>query len=333
MILTPAVLALLGGSALVCALAVVASVAGLSAVLGWDPDDSSPRQLVRERRSTLVEAALTLVLGCQLASLFLFVATAEHLHSLFTGAMCAAGTLNANAFGYPTLLIKLAVFGLCGLWLVVNRASAAAASTGLVRFKHAFLVLICGGLVAENVLQYRYFSGLDPEIITSCCATVFSDRAAGLGAELAALPASGCRNAFFAGLALTLAAGMRSLGGGRSPTPFAILSVPLGALSAAAVVSWIAPAFYQLPTHHCPFCLLSAEHHFVGYPLYATLSVAVVAGGGSGIVHRLRALDPFGCIRPGEERRLCVASMTSFVFFSLIALWPVVTTGYRVGGP
>jgi hypothetical protein len=332
MFLNPAVFALLACSAVVGSAAALAAIAGLSVVAGWDPDDSSARQLARERRSVLVEATVRMALGCQLVSLFLFVATAEHLHSLFTGAMCAAGTLNANPFGYPTVLVKTAVFVLCGLWLVVNRASASAASVGLVRFKVLFLVIVAAGVAAENVLQYRYFAGLDPEIITSCCASIFSDRSVGLGAELAALPAAGCRAVFLVGLAATLVVGVRSIAPGRSPALFAILTVPLGALSMAAVVSWIAPAYYQLPTHHCPFCLLSRDHHFVGYPLYASLSLAVVAGGGSGLVHRLRSIDPLACIRAGEERRLCVASMIGFVFFSLVALWPLVTTSYRAGG-
>lgn len=332
MIITPAILALLGCSAVVCAVAALAAAVGLSVVVGWDPEDSSARQIARERHSVLVESGMRVVLACQLLSLTLFVATAEHLHSLFSGAMCAAGTLNANPFGYPTLLVKVAGFVLCGLWLVVNRASAAAASTGLVRFKHLSLVLIVVAIAAENVLQYRYFSALDPEIITSCCAVIFSDRSAGLAAGLAALPAPECRLAFLAGLALTLWAGLRSLRPGRSPALFAALALPFGALSMAAVVSWVAPAFYQLPNHHCPFCLLSLNHHYVGYPLYASLAIAVVTGGGSGIVHRLRAIDPFRCIRPGEERRLCKTSVACFLLFSLIALWPVLTTHYRVGG-
>ena len=79
-------------------------------VMGWNPEDGGRAQLMRERRSFLVEAGLKVVLCFQLVSLFLFVVTVQHLHSLFTGAMCAAGTLNANSHGYPTLAAKVAVF-------------------------------------------------------------------------------------------------------------------------------------------------------------------------------------------------------------------------------
>ena len=40
---------------------------------------------------------MTYPFGFQLASLFLFIYTADHLHPLFVGAMCAAGTLYVNA--------------------------------------------------------------------------------------------------------------------------------------------------------------------------------------------------------------------------------------------
>ncbi len=332
MVLSPAVLGLLCCSALVGALAALAAAVGLSVMVGWDPEDSGDRQLARERRSFLVEAALRVVLGCQLLSLFLFIATADRLHPLFTGAMCAAGTLNASRFGYPTLLLKMAGFLLCGLWLVVSRASLAAGSAGLVRVKQVSSLCIAGVLLAENVLQYRYFSDLNPEILTSCCATLFNEEAVGLGAGLAAIPVRESRVIFFVALVLTLGAGLRSLRNARSTALFSGLTLFFGFVSVIAVITWVAPGFYELPTHHCPFCLLSSDYGYVGYPLYGFLSLGVVAGGGSGLLRILRAVDPLRSIGPGEERRLCVTSMSSFVLFVLIAVWPMLTSDFRIEG-
>ncbi len=330
MLLSPAVLALVGSSALVSAVVAAAAAAGLTAAARWSPDDGGARQLARERRMLLVEATLKVALGFELLSLFLFVATAERLHPLFTGAMCAAGTLNASLFGYPTLLLKVAAFFGCGLWLVVHRASVAAAGTALVRAKAILVLAVLALLVAETVLQVLYFADLDPEIITSCCATIFGAGTAGAGSRLAALPAGAIRTAFFALLALTLGAGL--LGRGRAAALYSLLAVVLGAVSAAAVVSWVAPGFYRLPTHHCPFCLLSAELNYIGYLLYGVLAVAVVAGAGAGLVRALRGLDPARDLRAGEERRLCLASMAGFALFALIAAWPTVTSGLRLEG-
>ena len=332
MLLSPAVLGLLTCSALVGAVAVLASAVGLSVVFRWDPEDSGDRQLARERRSFLVEAALRVVLGCQLLSLFLVIATADRLHPLFTGAMCAAGTLNAGSFGYSTLLLKIAGLVLCGLWLIVSRASLNAASTGLVRFKHISALCIAGALLAENVLQYRYFSDLRPEILTSCCATMFSEDANGLGANVASWPVRESRITFFAAVSLALITGLRSLRDSRTLALFSAVTLLLGGISLAAVITWIAPGYYELPTHHCPFCLLSSEYGYVGYPLYGLLSLGVVAGGGSGLLHNLRAIDPWDAIEPGREGRLCITSMVAFALFVAVAIWPMVASDFRMEG-
>ena len=327
MLLSPAVLALVSGSALICAVTLLAAGAGVTVVYGWNPDDWGRRQLAREHRMLLVEAALQVALGCQLLSLVLFVATVERLHPLFTGAMCAAGTLAASVYGYPVLTVKVAVFLLCGLWLVTNRAAPAAASTVWVRVKHLSVLAVAAALLLENVLQIRYFSDLDPEILTSCCATIFGEESEGLAAGVAALPAGPSRAAFFVVLALVLVAGLGLLHRGTAAWLFALLAVVLGAVSLAAVLSWVAPAYYELPTHHCPFCLLSREVGYVGYPLYLLLAVAVVSGVGTGLVRGLRRLDPSESVPPAAERRLCLTSMASFVLIALIAVWPLLFSG------
>lgn len=332
MLLHPAVLSLMWCSAAIGGIAIVAAITGVTIAVGWDSEDGSRRQLTRERRSLLVSSGIKLVLGWQLVSLFLFVAAADHLHSLFSGAMCAAGTLNASPFGYPTLLIKIAVFVLCGLGLVVMRASAAAWTTGLVRFKHLYVLVLAAALVVENVLQIRYFTDLDPEIITSCCATIFRVGADGFGADLAGVSMGTSRLAFFGGFTLTLGAGTQYLVRGTSPAFFSAQVPVLTILAVVAVISWVAPGFYQLPTHHCPFCLLSWRYGFVGHALYGALALALVAGCGSWLVYSLRSLDRFASIKPGVERRLCAVSMAGFVVFSLIALWPTLTSGVRLDG-
>lgn len=329
MILSPAVLALLSCSVLVCGIAVVALIAGLSAAVRWNPDDSGERQLARERRAYLAEVAMKVVLACELLSLFLFVAAVDHLHTLFDGAMCAAGTLNAGPLGYPALLATVACFLLCGVWLVVQHASAGVATSGLVRIRQFGLLLVVGALCTQTVLQTRFFASLDPEIVTSCCATIFGENARGIGAGVASLPVRESQVVFFVGIAVTLGVGSRAIGVGRSPTLFSFLSVVLGVVSLASIVIWVGPCFYRTPTHHCPFCLLSPRHGYVGYPLYVALAVAVVTGCGSGVVHALRSFDPGRGIRQLVERRLCQASIVSFVAFFLLAVWPMLISDFR----
>ena len=83
---------------------------GIQILRRWDLKSGSELQLTLERKTYLVSTLLAYAFAFQLGSLFLFIYTADHLHPLFVGAMCAAGSLFVNPFGYPTLLLKTATF-------------------------------------------------------------------------------------------------------------------------------------------------------------------------------------------------------------------------------
>lgn len=332
MLLSPAVIALVTCSAVICCLTSCAAAAGLAASARWDPESSSRRQLERERRWMLVETGTRLVFALQLVSLAVFVATADRLKSLFTGAMCAVGSLNAHPLGTPTLAFKCVVFILCGIWLVTNRAFVSAVSTGLVRSRAALLVLIAGLLIVENLVQLGYFCGLEPEVITSCCAIVFDRSKEGLGAGLADLPVGWSRLVFGVGIASTAASGLHATLRHRSTVAYSVIAAALGLVTVTAVVTWIAPGYYELPSHHCPFCVLSSDYGYVGYGLYLSLAFAVIAGLGSGLVRGFRCFDRHDSIPAREERRLCSISMISFAVVAAIAWWPLLASPFRMGG-
>ena len=101
MILHPAVIALLTGSLLVGLMVAYAAFWGWRIIDGWDLQSGSERQIALEKKTYLVSTLMTYAFGFQVLSFFLFVYVADDLHRLFVGAMCAAGTLNVNEYGYP----------------------------------------------------------------------------------------------------------------------------------------------------------------------------------------------------------------------------------------
>src|ERR1035438_1148582 len=121
MILHPNILALFVSSLLVCLMVLYSSYYGIRILRSWDIRSGSELQLALERRTYLISTIVSYFLLFQLASLFLFISTADSICELFVGAMCAVGTLTVNQFGYPTLLLKLFTFLLAGFWLVLNR--------------------------------------------------------------------------------------------------------------------------------------------------------------------------------------------------------------------
>jgi hypothetical protein len=173
-ILNPAILALVLVSFLIAGLILYASFFGLQVIRRWDMSSGSEVQLLLERRTYLISTILFYVMAFQLGSLFLFIYTADSLHRLFVGAMCAAGSLNVNAYGYPTFLLKILNFILGGLWLILNYTDNQAYDYPLIKKKYTLLLIIAPLIISETVVQVSYFQGLKGDVITSCCGSLFS---------------------------------------------------------------------------------------------------------------------------------------------------------------
>jgi len=308
-ILHPSVLALVGSALLVGALLVYSAYWGARIVQSWDLSSGSELQLALERRTHLISTLLGYVLVFGLASLFLFVFTADSLAPLFTGAMCAAGSLHASRYGYPTLLLQIAGFSLASIWLIVNRADSLGYDYPLVRFKYRFLLVLVPVLIAEMALRTAYFLDLKPEVITSCCGSLFGAGGRGLGSDLAGMSPRIAGGAFLALLAGAIASGIAFRRTGRGGYVLGALSALLLPAGLAAVVSWLSPYVYELPTHHCPFCLLQGEYHWVGYPLYAALLGGTLTGTGVGVLVPFRSIPSLSGPLPALQRRLAAWSV------------------------
>ena len=174
MTITPAVLALLLGSALTGLAMLWGAGFAVRLLARWDLNSGSETQLVLERRTYLASALISAVLVLELLSLFLFVHTAESMHTLFVGAMCAAGTFAVNSWGYPALVMKIAVFLGAGAWLVVNHADSLGHDYPLTRYKYALLLVLAPLALASSALMWLYLLNLRADVITSCCGTLFS---------------------------------------------------------------------------------------------------------------------------------------------------------------
>ena len=326
MILHPAVLALGVSSLLVGAMVVASASWGWRILAHWDLRSGSELQLALERRTFLVSTLLAYVLVFELASLFLYVFTADSLAPLFTGAMCAAGSLQASRFGYPALVVKLAGFVLAGLWLVVNRADAMGSDYPLIRVKYRFLLALAPLLLLDVVLQAAYFLDLRPEVITSCCGSLFGADGKGLGSDLAGLPPAATGAAFVALLAAAIAAGVLFRATGRGGWALGLLSALLVPAGLAATIAWLSPYVYELPTHHCPFCLLQREYRYVGYPLYGALLGGAITGMGVGVLMPFRRVPSLAAALPAFQRRLSTWSAALLAALAALVAWIVLTS-------
>lgn len=320
MILHPAIIALCSDSLLTCTILAYAAVFGVRILRRWDLASGSELQVELEHRTYLISTIMAICLVFQVGSLFLFINTTDSLCRLFPGAMCSAGTLNLNRFGYPVLVLKLVNAIVAGLWLIINHADNQGYDYPLIRVKYRMLLLIVPPVVVESLLLGWYFFSLHPHVITSCCGSLFSSASTrGASSLLAALPVIPLLMALYLGIALTLACGAYVLRRDRGGYLFALSCAASFIIGAAALIVSISVYLYGLPTHHCPFCMLHHEYAYVGYLLYGSLLGGCVAGVGVGGLQPFRQTESLVSVLPVMQRRLAMTAMTLYAVFAGVA--------------
>ncbi len=330
MVFHPLILSLYAASLLIGFMVWYASYFGLQIVRKWDIRSGSELQLSLERKTYLISTLLTYIFGAELLSLFLYIFTADHLHPFFAGAMCAAGSLYVNSYGYPALILKIVNFLLAGIWLTLNYVDNRGYDYPLVKKKYSFLLILAPLIFLELILQANYFLRLRPDIITSCCGTLFNSGGKSLIPEIFSLPALPMEIGFYLMTFFTLGSGLYFHRTGKGGTFFAWLSGFNFIISLLSILSFISLYFYELPTHHCPFCLLQKEYGYIGYPLYLALFGGAVSGIGVGVLLPFRNLKSLAEVVPKAQKRLTLISLVLSFLFLVVVTYRIVFSDFRL---
>ncbi len=334
MVLQPGIIALILGSGITLVLLTYAAGLGVKILRSWDISSSSEEQLALERKTYLVSTLVRYGLAFEIISTFLFIYTADDLHNLLVGAMCATGSLNANSFGFPALYAKIAIFFLAASWIAMDSLDNKAEDYPLTKKKYRLLLFVVPLLFAGYVLQLLYFGSIDPNVITSCCGVLFSEGGTNIGSSLASLPVRQTEVLFFGSFGMVAASGLTVIKSGRRPLIilFAVLSTAFFFVSVASIISFISLYFYQVPTHHCPFDMLQSAYYYSGYPLYFSLFAGSFFGAMTGIIEPFRKIGTLSGLVPAAQRRWTLISVVCLTVFVLITLAPMVFTSFTLEG-
>jgi hypothetical protein len=308
MILHPGVVALVLVSFLISGMILYSAFFGIRIIRRWDIQSGNEEQLALERRTYLISTILSYVFVFQIGSLFLYIYTADSLHNLFVGAMCAAGALNVDPYGYPTFLLKILNFILAGLWLILAPL-----------------------IVTESIVQLLYFTQMKADVITSCCGSLFSPDKGSVSSDIAAMPVKAAIAGFYLSLALTFSSGVVYYIKGKLGGLFSFASGFFFLMSCISFISFISLYFYELPTHHCPFCVLQREYGYVGYLLYASLLTGAVSGLGVGALMPFRAIGSLSDSLPLIQKRLTLLCLVCYVLFAGISIYRMISTDFTLG--
>ncbi len=326
MIFHPGILALLLNSGLNIVLMLYAAWAGIHIIRHWDIASGSERQLQLERKTYLIATVMSFIMAFQLLSLLLFVYTADTISSLFIGAMCAAGSLKVNGFGYPALLLKIVSCLAAGVWLIINHLDNKAPDYPLIRTKYRLLACLAPLLIGEALIQAAYIVNLEPNIITSCCGMLFSANAKNIAGMLLQIPVRLAQVLYYSSAACIILFGVLVYRTTRWAVGFGLFSAVHFCISILAVISFISIYIYELPTHHCPFCMLQSEYHYFGYPLYVALLAAAITGMGTAAIEFFKSAASLTQIVPRLQRSLALVSTGATVLFFLASLYMILTS-------
>jgi hypothetical protein len=175
---------------------------------------------------------------------------------------------------------------------------------------------------------WSYFLNLKANVITSCCGSLFSTDEKGLAAGVAELPVMPMQAAFFGVMTLTMGSGVYFLLRGKAGKLFAVAGTLAFPMSVAALISFISLYFYELPTHHCPFCILQREYHYVGYLIYVTLLVGGIAAAGVWALMPFRSVPSLQGTLPSIQRRLAGTVLTLYAAFVALVVFQMLFSDF-----
>ncbi|MCC6875613.1 MAG: hypothetical protein IT378_15005 [Sandaracinaceae bacterium] len=274
----PWLLARLLSGASAAVLAIVGLAVAYKVLRFYRVGATSEGQLALERRAELVAAIVQLALVLGVVNLALSVLAADRRAGSVRGAMCAWGVFDASAWGVPSLAASALVALGGALWLTLHRLDLRLETPRLTRAKFIALLVVAPLVVIDLLASTAFALDLDRSVVASCCSL-------GLDSVVEATGASGGARGLAAALALGGGSLAAALGLALRVRPRAWMSWGAAFLSAItlavalpAILGYVAPHAYETPSHLCPFCLLHADVHGIGWPLFALLGLGSTAG-------------------------------------------------------
>ncbi len=236
----------------------------------WNAQATDARQLLLERRDSLISVLVKYILIFQIIGFFLFIYFINnYLPTLLSGAMCAYGTLDANFYGYPLLYTKIAALFIYLVFIFLNRLDSAEPSFPLMPEKYYYLLPAFAVLLADSYLFIQYINHVQPEIVTTCCSLSFS-LAGQSQTDIFAADTSIMLGLFW-GVAIILL--ILLLFYKKRFFIHLALSLIFIFLAVFVVKNHFVRFIYGIPSHACLFDMLFDEYNFVGYVLFGALFI------------------------------------------------------------
>ena len=301
----------------------------------YDLRVASEGQLALERQLLLSTTLLRVGLVLQVLGLVVAVLSAEQMAPQIRGAMCGYGVFASNAWGFPSLLFSLFLALGAGVASQILAFDATQKRTQFVRTISWLMVALAPLSLLDAALAVQFARKLDLTVIASCC-SVELDAGAALVADPLGMSASRRLISVFPpllmGIAMLLAVVAWRRPGRRNATAAAMVSLLALPISIGYAVLDVAPHVFETPTHVCPFCLLKADVHGIGYPLFGSVYFAFVWSVGAWLSTVLSSRGDTPKAAIGLASRLFRGESIAWGIALLTSLWPTLRYAWVTGG-
>ncbi len=335
MFLNPWSLALCLLSGLTIFLIGVACKTAVRVIGNWDPAADSQDQIALESEIWLSSSLVQYGLGFQIVSLLLYVLAADHFSQMLSGAMCATGSLLANDYGLPLLIIKMAGVFFCGLWIVLHQLDISSEEYPLVRLKFIFLLALLPLLVADTTMLVLYLGGLKPDIITSCCAVIFGEGQQGGAVQnlFGGQDDQGSLILYYGWMVFLCTTGIVAWWR-QNKGLYVIYGFGMAAffvLALNTIITVLSSYIYAMPFHNCPFCMLKREYGYIGFFIYIPLFLSAFCGVTPMLIQVCRKKAALAATVSRLQSRMVALSVATLLLYAALSSYHYIAY-FLIGG-
>jgi hypothetical protein len=273
MLITPEIIGLSIVDTLLLLFATVAFVVSISIVKNYDRDATTGLQYSLEKQSYLVSVIIKYMLAVKVVLFLFYIFALDKISFAIPGAMCAAGVVNADPLTTPLLFLKIINLYLSLFWIVLDREDMKDEKEPYHTLKFRFFLLLYLLIVIEIFIELYTLLGIDVNSVVDCCGAIFSDKSGSYIALFLNMPSSLIVTLFYGLYALLLFAKVI-----QNRYLFSFLNLLFLIIAIVSLIAFFGTYIYELPSHHCPFCLLQQDYNFIGYFLYIALFLGTFNG-------------------------------------------------------
>lgn len=273
MLLTPEVLTILILNAIFMLLGAVAFFLSIRIYLFWNSDSTSPMQYKLEKESFLAATIIKYIFSIKVPLFLFFIFALDKISNVITGAMCAAGVVDATDIGMSLVVLKIINLYMFAYWLKLHSKDMLLREQPYTKLKFTLFIGLFLLFVIEILLESFMFASIEIEKMVSCCGSIYSSSSTSALSTLFRLDTPYMLALFYSNFMMIVLFYFL-----KKRYIFTLLNIVFIPVSLISLILFFGTYIYELPSHHCPFCYLQSDYYYVGYLIYFLLFTGTFYG-------------------------------------------------------